>query len=169
MCWTPPVAGVGSTYLGASTSFTEWSPKTPILELRKTRLKKVWRFAQDGGARIQTNTDLAPTGRERALSPLRPLPLKPLSQPATLPPAPQRAAPLPPMDCVLAPQATTPFLPVFIIYFHLLCFTLLRPGKWTRQMGKEAEILCNTIVCITKLVLSASPRDLLELVRQRWG
>lgn len=59
--------------------------------------------------------------------------------------------------------------PVFIIYFFSWCFTLMRLGKWMRQMGKEVEILCNTIICITKLVLSASPRDLLELVRQRWG
>lgn len=68
----------------------------------------------------------------------------------------------PPM---IAPLPIAPCLPVFIIHFLLLCFTLMGLGKRTRQMGKEVEILCN----ITKLVLSASPRDLLELVRRRWG
>lgn len=107
--------------------------------------------------------DMASRDGGRALSPLRPLPPQGPS-PTTKGryPTSQKLCPCS-LDNNFSPA------PVFIIYFLSLSFRLMRLGKWTRQMGKEGEILCNTIVCITKLVLSARPGDFLELVQQRWG
>lgn len=68
------------------------------------------------------------------------------------------------LDSALAPLWTVSRLPS--PHYLLPPLGLQAQEAWRkdmRLMGKEVEILCNTLVCITKLVLSASPRDLLEL------
>lgn len=97
----------------------------------------------------------------KAAAPPTPLPACPPSPSGT--PAPAGSSPA---SRGLCPHSLgdNPIPPRLHYLFLSLARRTLRLGKWTRQMGKEVEILCNTIVCITKLVLSASPRDLLELV-----
>lgn len=105
---------------------------------------QVWWFAQNGGAKIQTKTDLVSNSGRRALCFEAAAPSETLSQPLPLQhPTGNSLAFREWCPCSLANNFISPS--VFIIYFLLLCFTLMRPGKWTRQMGKEVEILCNRL------------------------